>query len=82
MSTTTITPTLAKNEEHNYRTAEMSDSLGHEVCGAVHGLEKVRAMAHALAAAPSPTIRRTNPTPTKSGNSPAARSTSGGKSRC
>ena len=51
MSTATITPTLAKNEEHNYRTAAMSDVLGHEVCGAIHGLEKVRAMAHALAEA-------------------------------
>ena len=51
MSTATITPTLAKNEEHNYRTAAMSDVLGHEVCDAIHGLEKVRAMAHALAEA-------------------------------
>ena len=51
MSTATITPTLAKNEEHNYRTAAMSDVLGHEVCDAVHGLEAVRAMAHALAEA-------------------------------
>ena len=51
MSTATITPTLAKNEEHNYRTAAMSDVLGHEVCDAIHGLEKVREMAHALAEA-------------------------------
>ena len=51
MSTATITPTLAKNEEHNYRTAAMSDVLGHEVCDAIHSLEKVRAMAHALAEA-------------------------------
>ena len=29
----------------------MSDVLGHEVCDAIHGLEKVRAMAHALAEA-------------------------------
>ena len=51
MSTATITPTLAKNEVHNYQTSEMSDVLGHETCGAIHGLEKVRAMAHALAEA-------------------------------
>ena len=51
MSTATITPTLAKNEEHNYRTAAMSDVLGHETCDAIHGLEKVRAMAQALAEA-------------------------------
>lgn len=49
MSTATTTPTLAKNEVHNYQTSEMSDVLGHEVCGAIHGLEKVRAMALALA---------------------------------
>ena len=29
----------------------MSDVLGHEVCDAVHGIEAVRAMAHALAEA-------------------------------
>ena len=51
MSTATIAPTLEKNEAHNYRTAELSDVLGHEVCDAIHGLEKVRAMAHALAEA-------------------------------
>ncbi len=48
MTTTTITPTTERNEAHNYRTAEMSDVLGHEVCNAIHGLETVRAMAHAL----------------------------------
>ena len=47
MSTTTI----ERNEVHNYRTAEMSDVLGHEVCSVIHGLETVRAMAHALAEA-------------------------------
>ena len=51
MSTVTITPTIEKNEAHNYRTAAMSDVLAHEVCDAVHGLEAVRAMAHALAEA-------------------------------
>ena len=51
MNTATITPTLAKNEVHNYQTSEISDVLGHEMCGAIHGLEKVRAMAHALAEA-------------------------------
>ena len=51
MSTATVTPTIERNEEQNYRTAEMSDVLGHEVCDAVHGLEAVRAMAHALAEA-------------------------------
>ena len=45
------TATIERNDVHNYRTAEMSDVLGHEVCGAVHGVEKVRAMAHALAEA-------------------------------
>ena len=49
MSTATITPTTETNEAHNYRTAAMSDVLGHEVCDAIYGLEKVRAMAHALA---------------------------------
>ena len=76
------TATIEMNEVHNYRTADMSDVLGHEVHDAIDGLETARAMAHALAAAPSPTIRRTNPTPTRCGNSPAVRSTSGGKSRC
>ena len=51
MSTATITPTIEKNEVHNYRTSEISDVLGHEMCGAIHGLEKVREMAHALAKA-------------------------------
>lgn len=51
MSTATITPTIEKNEVHNYRTAAMSEVLGHEVCDVAHGLEKVRAMAHALAEA-------------------------------
>ena len=45
------TATIERNETHNYRTAAMSDALGHEVCGAIHGLNKVRAMAHALAEA-------------------------------
>ena len=51
LSTATITPILEKNEAHNYRTAEMADVLDHEVCDAVHGLDAVRAMAHALAEA-------------------------------
>ena len=51
MSTATIALTTEKNEAHNYRTAALSDVLGHEMCGSVHGLEKVRAMAHALAEA-------------------------------
>ena len=51
MSTATITPTLAKNEVHNYRTADMSDVLGHEIHDAIDGLETARAMAHALAEA-------------------------------
>ena len=51
MSTATITPTIERNEEHNYRTAAMSDVLGHEVCDAIHGLQAVRAMAHSLAEA-------------------------------
>ena len=45
------TATIERNETHNYQTAAMSDTLGHEVCDAVHDLEKVRAMAHALAEA-------------------------------
>ncbi len=45
------TATIERNDVHNYRTAEMSDVLGHEVCDAVHSLEKVRVMAHALAEA-------------------------------
>lgn len=45
------TATIERNEVHNYRTAEMSDVLGHEVCNVVHGIEKVRAMAHAMAEA-------------------------------
>ncbi len=51
MSTATITPTIEKNEVHNYRIAELSDVLGHEVCGAIHSVETVRAMAYALAEA-------------------------------
>ena len=51
LSTATITAITEKNEAHNYRTAAMSDVLGHEVCDAVHGLEAVPAMAHALAEA-------------------------------
>lgn len=31
--------TIERNDVHNYRTAVMSDVLGHEVCDAVHGLE-------------------------------------------
>ena len=64
MSTATITPTLEKNEEHNYRTAAMSDVLGHEMCGAIHGIEAVRAMAHALAEA-LPDDPEHNPDPDK-----------------
>jgi len=51
LSTATITTTNERNEVHNYRTAAISDVLGHGVCDAVHGLEAVRAMAHALAEA-------------------------------
>lgn len=51
MSIATITPTIERNDVHNYRTAEMSDVLGHEVCDAIHGLETVRDMAHAPAEA-------------------------------
>ena len=51
MSTATITKTTEKNEMHNYRTAEMSETLGHSLCDASHGLDAVRAMAHALAEA-------------------------------
>ncbi len=39
------------NDVHNYRTADMSDVLGHEVHDAIDGLETARAMAHALAEA-------------------------------
>ena len=45
------TTTIERNDVHNYRTAEMSDVLGHEVCDTVHGLEAIRTMAHALAEA-------------------------------
>ncbi len=51
MSTATITTTTEKNELSNYRTADLSDVLGHTVCDATHGLEAVRAMARALAEA-------------------------------
>ena len=51
MSTATITTTTEKNEMHNYRTADMSEALGHSVCDVSHGMETVRAMAHALAEA-------------------------------
>ena len=51
MSTATITTTIEKNETHNYRTADLSEVLGHSVCDAAHALETVRAMAHALAEA-------------------------------
>ncbi len=45
------TATIERNDVHNYRTAEMSQALGHGVCSAIYGLETVRAMAHALAEA-------------------------------
>ena len=48
---TLSTATIERNDVHNYRTAEMSDVLGHEVCDAIHGVETIRAMAHALAEA-------------------------------
>ena len=51
MSTATIAAIIENNEAHNYRTADMSEVLSHEVCDSIHGLEKVRAMAHALAEA-------------------------------
>ena len=51
MSTATITTTIEKNEVHNCRTSEISDVLGHEMCGAVHGLEKVREMVHGVSEA-------------------------------
>ena len=51
MTTATIATTTERNEAHNYRTAEISDVMGHEVCDAIHGVEAVRAMAHALAEA-------------------------------
>ena len=50
MTTATIDINEA-NEVHNYRTADMSDVLGHEVHDAIDGLETARAMAHALAEA-------------------------------
>ena len=45
------TATIERNDVHNYRTAEMSDVLGHVVHSAIDGLETARAMAHALAEA-------------------------------
>lgn len=45
------TATIERNDVQNYRTAALSDVLGHEVCDAIHGLEAVRAMAQALAEA-------------------------------
>ena len=51
MSASTITTTIERNELHNYRTAEMSEVLGHSVCDASHRLETLRAMAQALAEA-------------------------------
>ena len=51
MSTATITTTIEKNEMHNYRTADLSEVLGHVVCDASHSLEAVREMALALAEA-------------------------------
>ena len=51
MSTATITATIEKNEVHNCRASEMSDVLGHEMCGTIHGLEKVREMVYAVSEA-------------------------------
>ena len=45
------TATIEKNDVHNYRTADMSDALGHGVHSAIDSLETARAMAHALAEA-------------------------------
>ena len=45
------TATIEKNDIHNYRTAEMSDALGHGLHSAIDGLETARAMAQALAEA-------------------------------
>ena len=43
--------TIEKNDVHNYRTADMSDALGHGVHSAIDSLETARSMAHALAEA-------------------------------
>ncbi len=45
------TATIEKNDVHNYRTADMSDALGHGVHSAIDSLETARSMAHALAEA-------------------------------
>ena len=45
------TATIETNDVHNYRTADMSDALGHVVHSAIYGLKTARAMAHALAEA-------------------------------
>ncbi len=58
------TATIERNDVHNYRTSEMSDVLCHEVCDAAHGLEAIRAMAHALAEA-LPDDPDDNPDPDK-----------------
>ncbi|MCY4556509.1 MAG: hypothetical protein OXF79_09060 [Chloroflexi bacterium] len=80
MSTATITTTIEMNDVHNYRTADMSDVLGHEVHGAIDGLKTARAMAHALAE-PFPWTLTTWPTLKRSVNSRAEPSTPGGRSR-
>ena len=45
------TATIEKNDVHNYRTADLSEVLGHSVCGAFHSLEIASSLAHALAEA-------------------------------
>ena len=45
------TATIEKNDVHNYRTADMSEALGHGVHSAIDSLETARSMAHALAEA-------------------------------
>ena len=45
------TATIEKNDVHNYRTADMSDALGHGVHSAIDSLQTARSMAHALAEA-------------------------------
>ena len=45
------TATIETNDVHNYRTADMSDALGHGVHSAIDSLETARSMAHALAEA-------------------------------
>ena len=45
------TATIEKNDVHNYRTADMSDALGHGVHSAIGSLQTDRSMAHALAEA-------------------------------